>query len=155
MQIINTVCFVFIAISFFIICILKIVEIHLSKLSSDRYNKYLNEKLILDTFLLQIQNPQLNDIFENDENKKDMSPDAVATRRNFLAYVLSVFDFVIDYYYGPKGYSTLDSALKVAWENTILDYFTDSQEIVQVYNSLKKEYNVRFQEYIDNIISKI
>lgn len=149
-----TICLLIIAISLSILCTTKIIEILISIKKEDRHNKFLNENLLLNSFIIQIQHPMLNDIFENDIHKKDMSKEAIATRRNFIIYILSVFDFAIDYYYGPKGYAKLDPALRKAWETTIFDYFNDSDELVEVYLTIKEEYNLRFQNYADRIIKK-
>lgn len=143
---------IFISIMF--LCAIKIYEIVCNKKAQDRYNKFLNEKLIMSSFAMQLQNPKLNDIFVNDTSKKDMSEEAVATRRNFIVYILSVFDFATDYYYGPSGYSIVDPALKIAWENTVFDYFRDSDEIVDVFHELKNEFNIRFQKYAEEVIKR-
>lgn len=136
------------------LCLIKCYEIACNKKLQDRNNKYLNESLLMKSFVLQIQNPRLNDIFVNDKSKKDMSEEAVLTRRNFIVYVLSTFDFAIDYYYGPNKYSKVDTVMKDAWDNTIFDYFRDSDEIVEVFLELKNEFNSRFQMYAIDVINK-
>ena len=108
-------------------------------IEKDRVAKYEHEKLIIDLFKFQIQNPKMCFDVEGadllNEQKKLM-----------VLYTLSIFDLVIDYYFS-KRYTVRDSAMKEAWLNTISDYFA-LHEIVTIFKENQRQFNRRFQNFV-------
>jgi len=121
----------------------------------DRKEKVDCEKMLMNVFLMQINMPELSLIW--DTVKTDATQEQKAQyqlkKDPFIIYVLSVFDLVVDYYYGKNSYSIRDSLMKGAWINTITNFFRDSSDMKQIYKEHHSEFNGRFQAFVDSLLN--
>jgi hypothetical protein len=121
---------------------------------NDRKEKINCEKMLMDVFAMQINMPELSLVY--DTAKADATQEKKMQYQlkmePFILYMLSVFDLVIDYYYGKSSFATKDHVMKTAWVNTIKNFFRDSSDGKQIYIAHRSEFNKRFQEFVDEII---
>ena len=121
---------------------------------NDRSEKVRCEKMIMDVFKMQIKQPELSLVY--DAAKHDASSELLEKYEQrkdaFILYVLSVFDLVIDYYYGRSIYAVKDPVMKSAWLNTVTNFYRDSSDGRNTYQTHREEFNSRFQSFSDEIL---
>jgi len=125
--------------------------------ANDRKEKVNSEKMLMDVFEMQIKMPELSLIYDSVriEASKEFLQSYELKKEAFIIYYLSIFDLVVDYYYGRNSFASKDSAMKEAWVNTIKNFFRDSSDGRNIYMEHKSEFNKRFQVFVDKVLENI
>ena len=124
---------------------------------NDRKEKVQCEKMLMDVFEMQIKQPELSLVY--DAVKNSATPEMIEQyelkKEPFVIYVLSVFDLVVDYYFGRSLFAAKDPVMKEAWVNTVKNFYRDSTDGRNIYLSHRDEFNARFQKFSDELMMRI
>ena len=109
----------------------------------------------MDVFAMQINMPELSLVYDAVKTEATQEQKAQYKQKMvpFIIYILSVFDLVVDYYYGKNLYAAKDYVMKEAWINTIKNFFRDSYDGKQIYKIHRSEFNGRFQAFVDDLLN--
>ena len=141
----------------FISLVSLVITLMLYRGKNDRQEKVNCEKMLMAVFEMQINMPELSLVYDSIKIQAsvDMLDKYELRKEPFIIYILSVFDLVIDYYSCRYLFSSKDTIMKTAWINTIKNFFKDSSDGRNVYQTHHDEFNKRFQEFSDEVLKSI
>jgi len=134
-----------------------IIALVLYRQKNDRKEKVQCERMLMDVFEMQIHSPELSLVY--DDLKEGASSELLEKynlkKEPFIIYTLSVFDLVVDYYYGHSLFASKDSVMKSAWVNTIRNFYRDSSDGRDTFLAHHDEFNSRFQKFSDDVLEAL